>query len=83
MEGVSADDIRATLSRVKVANNPDAGLVMLARLWRRRGEDGAGMADMLQVPRSTIIHGRLTRMHRGGPDARYGRHDDPVGRLRR
>lgn len=77
MEGVSTDDIRAALSRVKVANNLAAGLVMLACLWRRRGEDGAWMADMLQVPRSTIIHGRLARMHRGGLDARYGRHDDP------
>lgn len=85
-EGVSADDVRATLGRVKVANNLDAGLVMLACLWRRRGEDGAWMADMLQVPRSTIIHGWLTRMHRGGLDARYGCHDDPeitAGRLRR
>ena len=56
MEGVSTDDIRATLSRVKVANNLAAGLVMLACLWRRRGEDGAWIADVLQVPRSTIIH---------------------------
>ncbi len=29
MEGVSTDDIRATLSKEKVANNLDVGLVML------------------------------------------------------
>lgn len=76
MEGISTDDIRDTLSKENVANNLDAWLVTLACLWRRRGEDGAWIADMLQVPRRTI-RDWLARMHRGGLGARYGCRDDP------
>ena len=76
MEGISTDDIRATLSKEKVANNLDAGLVMLACLWRRNGRDGTWIADMLQVSCGTI-HDWLSTMHRGGLDARYECHDNP------
>ena len=76
MEGISTDDIRATLSKEKVTNNLDTGRVMLACLRRGNGRDGTWIADMLQVSCS-ITHDWLNSMRHGGPDARYGCRDEP------
>ena len=67
MEGTSTDDIEATLKKERYTKTH---LPLLACLARRDGGGGAAIAAMLRMPRSTIDDW-LSRMHRGGLDARY------------
>lgn len=74
MHGTSTDDTRTALKREKGGKGLKAALILLACLWRRSGRDGTWIADAMEQPRSTI-YDWLTRMHRGGLDAR---HDLPI-----
>ena len=67
MEGTSADDIEATLKKERYTRTH---LPLLACIHYKSGKDSAWIADLLVMSRSTIDDW-LSRMHRGGLDARY------------
>ena len=67
MEGTSADDIEATLKKERYTRTH---LPLLACIHYKSGKDSAWIADLLVMSRSTIDNW-LSRMHRGGLDARY------------
>ena len=67
MEGTSADDIEATLKKERYTMTH---LPLLACIHYKSGKGSAWIADLLVMSRSTIDDW-LSRMHRGGLDARY------------
>ena len=73
MDGTPTDDIRKALeAEQKSGGHAKAVLILLACLWRREGEAGGTIAQRLGGGTSTV-YGWLSRMHRGGLDARYGK----------
>ena len=73
MEGTGTGDIRAALKAEQGrGGNAKAALILLACLWRREGWTGSDISSRLGRS-SSAVYDWLSRMHRGGLDARYDR----------
>ena len=71
MDGAPADDIRKVLkAEQKSGGHAKAVLILLACPCRREGETGGAIAQRLGGSTGTV-YGWLSRMRRGGLDARY------------